>query len=386
MKKHIIAAAVAAAIAVPAMAQNVSVYGVLDTGYGDFTRKLNGAADGSKKAVDLNNMATSRFGLRGTEDLGGGMKASFVIETGIGSNVRSGYEQNVSNTTGTRRGSGATIDATALGDRGLYAELDFGQGTSARLGFSSTPVRDFILAYDAAFGSNNVGNTAVNDDDFAANRRTGIKLSHKVGAITVSGTFTRNNDTDVDAKNASGWGYSAQYAEGALSVGYAQIRETQVNAAYAVGDALTAGNPGVTVASTAIAAFDGKRVYSVLGGSYDLKVAKIYASMASAKLTNDLGASLVGEGKKSSNSVGVQVPVGSTTLFGQYSSGTNKIAVVAGQAESRTTNGYTLGLQHNLSKRTSVYAQHGRTELATDVAGTRERDDRMSSVGLLHSF
>jgi len=385
MKKHIIAAAVAAAVAVPAMAQNVSVYGVLDTGYGDFTRKVNGVADGSKKAISYNGIATSRFGLRGTEDLGGGMKASFVVETGIGTNIRSGYERDVSATDGTRRGSGASIDATALGDRALYAEVDFGQGTSARIGFSSTPVRDFILAYDAAYGSNNTGNTAVNDDDFSSNRRTGIKLSHKIGAVTVSGTFTRNNDSDVDAKTASGWGYSAQYAEGALSFGYAQIRETQVNAAYAAGDRLVTGSPAV-VAGSAIAAFDGKRVYSVLGASYDLKAAKIYASMASAKFTNDLVATATNEGKKSSSSVGVQVPVGSTTFFGQYSSGTNKFAVTAGTAESRATNGYTLGLQHALSKRTSVYAQHGRTELATDTAGTAERDDRMSSVGLLHTF
>ena len=43
MKKHIIAAAVAAAVAVPAMAQNVSVSGVLETGY--HSTKIGGAND-----------------------------------------------------------------------------------------------------------------------------------------------------------------------------------------------------------------------------------------------------------------------------------------------------------------------------------------------------
>ncbi|MFZ9734227.1 MAG: porin [Burkholderiaceae bacterium] len=76
MKKHLIAAAVAAAFAVPAMAQ-VTVYGVADLGLG--------SADGSSQMISNGKMnnGNSRWGLRGTEDLGGGLKASFNFEAGI---------------------------------------------------------------------------------------------------------------------------------------------------------------------------------------------------------------------------------------------------------------------------------------------------------------
>jgi predicted porin len=75
MKKHLIAAAVAAAFAVPAMAQ-VTVYGKANMGI----NKASGA-----KAVLANGPdgSSSRLGFRGTEDLGGGLSASFLFEHGL---------------------------------------------------------------------------------------------------------------------------------------------------------------------------------------------------------------------------------------------------------------------------------------------------------------
>ena len=71
MKKHLIVAAVAAAVAAPAMAQNVSLYGLLDAGYGEIEKKETGDVVGKKRAFGFNSHSSSRFGIRGTEDLGG---------------------------------------------------------------------------------------------------------------------------------------------------------------------------------------------------------------------------------------------------------------------------------------------------------------------------
>lgn len=74
MKRTILAALVLAALASSAQAQsNVTVYGVLDLGYA----KISG-----KPVVQRENHA-SRLGFRGAEDLGGGLKAIFNLETQI---------------------------------------------------------------------------------------------------------------------------------------------------------------------------------------------------------------------------------------------------------------------------------------------------------------
>lgn len=79
MKKHIIAAAVAAAVAVPAMAQNVSVYGTLEVGL----EKNKTTAAVSTSTVETHEYVSNRLGFRGEEDLGGGLKAHFRLESGL---------------------------------------------------------------------------------------------------------------------------------------------------------------------------------------------------------------------------------------------------------------------------------------------------------------
>lgn len=84
MKKSLIALAVLG-LSGAAMAQSsVTLYGVADAGIGRI--KNAGTNDGGKtqftSASTMNN-GTSRLGVRGVEDLGGGLKAGFQFETGI---------------------------------------------------------------------------------------------------------------------------------------------------------------------------------------------------------------------------------------------------------------------------------------------------------------
>src|SRR5690606_22919782 len=82
MKKSLIAAAVVAALPAFAQAQtNVTMYGIVDASVNAID-----LGDNSRTAmvVGTGTMSTSRWGVRGSEDLGGGLKAVFQLEAEVG--------------------------------------------------------------------------------------------------------------------------------------------------------------------------------------------------------------------------------------------------------------------------------------------------------------
>ncbi len=80
MKKSLIALAVTSAVAAPAFAQNsVTLYGVIDTGI-DYVNNVGGHAQWAERSGIVQG---SRWGLKGSEDLGGGTKAIFQLENGF---------------------------------------------------------------------------------------------------------------------------------------------------------------------------------------------------------------------------------------------------------------------------------------------------------------
>jgi predicted porin len=83
MKKHLIAAAVAAAVAAPVMAQNVTVGGYMEMGY---ENTKSSAAATTSKFITSNLLGTSNLKISGSEDLGGGLKASFRLEASLSPN------------------------------------------------------------------------------------------------------------------------------------------------------------------------------------------------------------------------------------------------------------------------------------------------------------
>jgi predicted porin len=87
MKKSLLALAALSAFATAAQAQSsVTVYGVVDMGYGskDYTNNNYDAGEnGSTTGVQNQALSSQRLGFKGSEDLGGGLKANFQLESGM---------------------------------------------------------------------------------------------------------------------------------------------------------------------------------------------------------------------------------------------------------------------------------------------------------------
>jgi predicted porin len=94
MKKSLIALAALATVAGSAQAQSsVSIYGILDAGFASkesTTLKYSSSSNSNSQVITKTSgiagngaESSSRIGFRGTEDLGGGLKANFVIETAV---------------------------------------------------------------------------------------------------------------------------------------------------------------------------------------------------------------------------------------------------------------------------------------------------------------
>src|SRR5438445_7988569 len=91
MNKKLVALAIAGAFALPLAAEaqtaNVTLYGRLNMDL-EFVRGQQ--ADGSNPTVNRVSSNSSRFGMRGTESLGGGLNAIFQIESSINGDTNAG--------------------------------------------------------------------------------------------------------------------------------------------------------------------------------------------------------------------------------------------------------------------------------------------------------
>src|SRR2546427_9634861 len=77
MKKSLIALAVLAASGAAMAQSSVTLFGIVDTNVAYVNKD---AAGDSRYGLGTSGASTSRLGLRGTEDLGGGLKAGFWLE------------------------------------------------------------------------------------------------------------------------------------------------------------------------------------------------------------------------------------------------------------------------------------------------------------------
>jgi predicted porin len=116
--------------AAAAAQSNVTLYGVMDTYLGH----TNAGGKGSMTDQQSGGWAASRWGLRGSEDLGGGLRAVFTLENGILTN------------------SGGFADSTRVFNRQSYLGLAGGWG-EVRLGRQNSPAFWMLGSMDAFNGA-----------------------------------------------------------------------------------------------------------------------------------------------------------------------------------------------------------------------------------------
>lgn len=344
MKKTLIAlAAVAAASAsASAFAQStVTLYGVVDMGYN--TDKKTAGANASKVTGLTSILSGSRFGFKGTEDLGGGLTANFVMEYSVAPDE----------------------EATSMKNRQSFAGLSGGFGT-VNLGRQYTQIHNVQGAFDAndnatAAGWLGGGTSTVRQSNaivYTTPTFSGFSAAVELGHAEVPQTSTVTGN----AGNTTALGLS--YANGPLTV-KAAVESIKLTA-------LSYTAPGEAAAAALSNALATRKATSI-GASYDLGVVKVMAVNTTAK-----AGSAADAGKVTTNNFGLSAPMGAVTLNGTVSNG----KYIDSGAASVKTSGYQLGANYSLSKRTTAYALMGQGK---NKAATATKHDTLA-VGVRHTF
>lgn len=380
MKKSLIALAALAAIAGSAQAQStVTLYGMLDVGLGNFTTNGTADATGALKSlsqVKLDSAALNgnRWGLRGSEDLGGGLSAIFNLESGF------------------------SIDSGASGQGGLLfgrrANVGFASGFGkVELGRNSSSYDD-VSADHAMMGQSWFDPSNVNNGN-APSTVTTLAAAATPAAFgaaaapflnrttTWVGYNTRfNNSIKYTSANFSGFTGSVMYAFGEDKTAAVGASKTiSANAKYANGPLLVSlgyqSEAGARTATTEPAL-----VNKLLSVSYDLGAAKIGFGANRAKYAG-MGFDVAGQNEYN---LSVAVPMGATTLSAGY-------AVSNGDDLGKST-GFGVQALYALSKRTTLYVGAVSTStydnLADEVRAVAPTSDIQRNTtyaaGVRHSF
>ncbi|BEP41834.1 hypothetical protein GmRootV15_24230 [Variovorax sp. V15] len=127
---------------------SVTVFGVMDLGI-QYTSGA-GPGGGSVKALSNGGLSTSRLGFRGTEDLGGGLRAGFWLEGSLNPDTGTGRPSNSNN-----QASGAGTAGPITFDRMSFVSLSSDKLGELRLGHDFIPMHYNSIYFDP-FNANGV--------------------------------------------------------------------------------------------------------------------------------------------------------------------------------------------------------------------------------------
>jgi predicted porin len=358
MKKSLIALAVLAASGAAMAQSSVTLYGRLDASIGQTTEDKISAGvvtENDQTRIDQSNLNTTFWGLKGTEDLGGGLTANFKLESGFALDTGVGntglFERTA--TVGLAGGFGAVN----LGRQ--YTAYDSLRGATNNVWDSNLATTSTVWATGVADYTNRISNSVRYDSPVFG----GIS-----GAVAIG--LGENETATVDASQSLS--LHVKYAAGPLLVGYAhQTQKARVDAtgkAEAVAS-LNTTTGVITPAVVATQTVDSK--YNLFAASYDLGVAKLTGGYNQAKS---------GTTKDKEYQVGVSMPMGAFTVAAGYSKATSE---QTGRADL-DGEGYTLVGTYDLSKRTTLYVGYKSTEVET--AATTKTEASTFAAGVRHTF
>ena len=389
MKKTFVAVAVLGAFAGSAMAADVTLYGKIDLGL-QYQHLDNGTTttDQFKEASGQNS--GSRFGLKGTEDLGNGMKVGFVLENGFSAD------------TGAFSTDGKLFDREAQ----LNIQSDFGTLAFGRMGSLSSGLGSFNLNNYMAM-STGWGDYSSKLGHFGLNRSRYDNMvtyqTPRFAGVRVSAQYSfANSGTEAvhTAANQRYAGLGVDYANGPFTAGL--IVDTIFNK-NTKDELNTEDTLGVT-----------------LGAAYDFEVVKVFALGQYGKNENKFGglanrgfAHTDGDGDAIEGAyttdegvtgymfqLGMTAPVlgGTAYAAANYSDAESDLdkavtGVVEGDSKtigSKDFKGYgvAVGYTYPMSKRTYVYTYAGYEELKTKTEGaaTKKEKNTEFGFGMVHNF
>lgn len=282
--------ALALAASSAAMAQNntssVTVYGVVDAN----VQVLDGASTLTR--VQSGGLNGSRLGFRGSEDLGGGLRAIFTLESGInlddgstGQGTFWGRQAYV--------GLGSSLGTLTVGRQygSLYTlSSDFSEFSNNNVGASTAVIGGFG-GYEPVRGANtsvtgNGGPARVNNSiKFESARFGGFSAGALLGLGEVAGNTGGNRLGDVYVRYSDkGIDAMLSYVDDKAELTNASVRSTSGAASYTFGPARVTGGV-ISVDDRSVANADGEGYW--LGGSYRyLGVHLVKAQYIESKLKN----------------------------------------------------------------------------------------------------
>jgi predicted porin len=317
--------ALVCSIALSPLAQaqsTVSTYGLLDLSVGRF--QAPGAA--AVKGVESGKMTTSHLGFRGTEDLGDGMSAVFVLEHFLRADT----------------GSAGRFDGDVFWARNAYVGLGSRSLGSVHAGRITTSLFVNTLRFNP-FG-----------DSFGFSPN----IRHFFTSGTVTGDSAWSDSVRYASPTSGGAAFTAHVAAGESNGG----RNAGLSGQYGSGPVALAAawqkvEKGATVADTTT---------WQLSGSYDFKVVKVFAQYG--KVDNDTT-----KNDYKIAQLGASVPAGDL----------GKVLMQWGQIDPKTGAKRTtisVGYDYNLSKRTDVYGVYMSDKLSGLSTGNNY------GVGVRHRF
>lgn len=364
MKKTLVTLAALAATGVFAQS-TLTIYGAVDASY-NYAHADLATGDRSKTFMSDSNLGSSMLGFTGSEDLGGGLRANFKLEAGVGNDSGAGKGTNTNNQASGAASALAGAQGMVFARRsyvglsGGFGELQFGrQYVNTFLGVQSINDPFGTLGPAAAnqmalmFGSKGKSYTSTS----ASNMTTYI--TPKLAGFSANLQYFVGENPSGAANSNDGTGYSAtgQYTNGPLLVAVGQ-QETK----YAAGDYLL----------------------RVLSASYDFGPAKLMYTYAHEGL--NIGA----EPKNDSNQIGLTVPFGAAKFKASYIHATNTLS-----GADQGGDLYGAGVEYAFSKRTRAYASYGTIKnsdggnsYSTGGVGTLAANGTSSNlaIGVYHRF
>jgi predicted porin len=301
----------------------------------------------------------SRFGLRGSEDLGGGLKANFLFENGF--NLDNGSAAQGGLLFGRQAFAGLSGGFGEVRFGRQYTAYDEARGGSDLMGHSA-----FSATVGAAGGAFAIGR----DYTFRADN-TWRYATPNFGGFSAAVTYSLGENKT--AVNGAGGVLSlhAAYNNGPISAFVAHQQEKQSAVA-----ATTLGFAPVNLLNGGFAVNGTKETHTLISGAYDLGVVKLRAAYNQSK-DNQVG----GPSADKEFTFGVAAPLGPVTIQ----------AELAGSKNS-AVKGRSVGVQamYNLSKRTFAYVgvQNSKADTIAVAPATITTTTKGSLValGLRHAF